>query len=369
MAEVFDEQLSLRRLAVALKREDWRMFEQGLDRLLGEIASGAPFTRHSAWQQLFAQAEAAELAESLRDRLQQASAGVLSLEVRIGEAAEETGGREAIALVATWQSSLRDPDVRAALAAWLSRGHGRAQTLLTRWLGEGRTLEAIANRANGVLSANALDLPLDEPAWIDVFYAGLRHVLAERPTAFSPKLAALIAERGLVWIVAEPAALPDAGVAPIRLAGALEAHYCHACARTTGGGDALAIACARCGAPCWPLVVPLGNAQFLPPPIRDDWARASASLRTADTWVLLDPPAPDDDGLAPWLAAHLDADTRVLVIAQDEPTLKAWQAYLSARELRAVVTSHGPAEEVLPYLLDGGVPALKASAPGRKKRR
>ncbi|HEY9724794.1 MAG TPA: hypothetical protein V6D47_22515, partial [Oscillatoriaceae cyanobacterium] len=334
MAEVFDEQLSLRRLSVALKREDWRMFEQGLDRLLEEIGARAPFSRHLEWQQLFKHAEDVALPEELRERLQEAAAGVLSLEVRIGEAAEgEESTREAIALVAVWQSSLRDAAVRAELATWLSRGRSRASALLTRWLEEGRTLEAIANRANGVLAANALDLPLDEPAWIDVFFAGLRQALSARPATISPRLAELIAERALRWIVAEPGTLPEASTAAIRLAGSLDAHYCHACAGTTPGQGALALPCARCGAPCWPLVVPLGNAQFLPPPVRNDWARAAECLRVSDTWVLLDPPAPEEDGLVPWLLTHLSAEKRVLIIAQEESTLKAWQAHLGAHEL------------------------------------
>jgi hypothetical protein len=137
---------------------------------------------------------------------------------------------------------------------------------------------------------------------------------------------------------------------------------------------ALAVACGACGAPAWPLVVPLDQPSWQPPAARALRRQAAEALRRAGTWVLVEPPDPATDPLAAWLVESLLPGKRVLVVGG--PALEAWQAFLAGHPTRAVVTSRGPADQVLGFLLQGGVPELEPAAgsrppvySGKKKKR
>lgn len=394
--DVFDEQLSLRRLHVALKRTDWRMFEQGLDRLQEEIDRRSPFRDHTAWQTFFKLASEHEaLEEALKTRLHEALTSLLSIEVAIqaptqvpAEADEQAPA--GVAIVAGWHSRLQDPALATSLDAWFTASPAakapRVEDL--------RSPQRLLNQANVALAACAAGLEGGAPGWLDRFMAWLHQVL-RAPVA--PPLGDLLAllpesgpfsiltvEPGLGWEQAYPGLRrgPDGPAGPmslVKLAGSIDWYFCHGCHALAVEDRpstlrALAVACPGCGGPAWPLVLPADKSPFMPEPLRDVWIWGAERLRAASTWVLIDPPMPDDSGLVRLLVANMQASKRVLVIG-DEPVLKAWQGFWSEQSVSTVVTSRGPADQVLGFLLQGGVPELEsvresaAAGAGKKKHR
>lgn len=396
--DVFDELLSLKRLEVALKRHDDRMFEQGLERLHTEIAAKQPFRHHQAWQALLQTATDAErLSDSLKERLREAIARVISVESRIGHAAPEPSAAEAteageetrpIALVLGWQSSLRAEGRKNEMLSWLARSGGQtaAAVAIERALrDDGLTLEQLANRANVTLAAANAGVATADAPWVDTFMAGLSRVLGEPERPPVTKLNEAIAPLGPVsLVVAEPSLAwerfygaasfrrgPDearGGMALAKLAGSVDRFYCHACYAVAtvapgSGPQPLVVACAACGAPARPLVVPTNSPHFMPFALREEWAWGESLLREAGTWVLVSPPAPVGDAVERWLLSALSGDTRVVVLSDDDAILAGWRDRLAARTEGAVVTSHGAADEVLAFLLQGSVPEPKAPEP------
>jgi hypothetical protein len=392
--DVFDELLSLRRLEVALKRGDDRMFEQGLGRLNAEIGARQVFKHHQAWQALLGAATDSEkLPDGLKDSLREAISRLIAVEARVAPAAEpasdaeapETSDARPIALVLGWHTSLRDPSRRNDLLSWLARSGGRtagAQALEAALRDEGLTLEQLMNRANVTLAAAHAGVATQDAPWVDTFLAGLSRVLGEAPAPPVAKLTEAIAPLGPVsLLVAEPSLAwetfygpqrfrlgpggPAGRMALAKLAGSIDRFYCHACyalteSGPTGGAQALVIACPGCGAPARPLVVPTNSPHFMPPALREQWAWGASLLREAATWVLVNPPAPAGDAFERWLLAELAADTRVVVLSEDDAVLKAWQDRLADAGAGAVVTSHGSPDDVLAFLLQGGVPELQS---------
>jgi hypothetical protein len=182
----------------------------------------------------------------------------------------------------------------------------------------------------------------------------------------------VVAEPSLAWERYYGAASfrrgPDearGGMALAKLSGSVDRFYCHACYAVAtvapgAGPQPLVVACAACGAPARPLVVPTNSPHFMPFALREEWAWGESLLREAGTWVLVSPPAPVGDAVERWLLAALSGDTRVVVLSEDDAILAAWRDRLAARTEGAVVTSHGAADEVLAFLLQGSVPEPKA---------
>jgi hypothetical protein len=405
---VFDEEIALRRFQVALKRADWRMFEQALERLGEEIAAHAPFSRHQAWQDFARSAnERPDLPDFLKERLRQALGSLLAVETRVvpQPAGASANAGSGVAIVVGWQSGLADPAVRQAFANWLSdpmgpHGPPAARRLLLQWLDDGLSLAAIAHRANLSLAAVGAGLGLEDPPWVDTFYAGLARALdtlaAPPLTRLGDALAGavpacvIVAEPGTIWERHYAATELDFGVGRdgphsielIKLGGSLDLFACarchHAVRCPTSGVRSLSVACPACGEPALPLVLPLDRPAFAPPGGRVAWERAAERLREAGTWVLIDPPAPAGDTLTRWLTGILTPGKRLLVVAggRSGDGLEAWQAFLAPFGPRAMVTSQGPADEVLGFLLQGGVPELEPAvsadvsfAPKKKTRR
>jgi hypothetical protein len=389
--DVFDELLSLRRLEVALKRGDERMFQQGLERLGAEVLARQPFKHHHAWQNLLASAtESDRLPEALKESLREAIARLIAVEARVAPAAPaaeeampaEAGG-QAIALVLGWHSSLRDESLRNNFLAWLGRaGQTASATLLERWLRDGLSLEQLLNRANLTLAAAHAGVVTHEAPWVDTLLAGLAQVLAAPSAPPITRLIEAIAPLGPVSVLTVEPSLSwerfygpasfrrsseGAGrVALAKLAGSVDRFYCHACYQTTevpegSGPRALVLACSQCGAPARPLLVPANSPHFFPAALREQWAWGAELLRGAATWVLVAPGAPTGDAFERWLASGLDAEKRVVVLAEDDAVLKGWQEALGERA-GTVVTSHGSPDEVLAFLLQGGVPELSTPA-------
>ncbi|MDB5099457.1 MAG: hypothetical protein JWM80_3878 [Cyanobacteria bacterium RYN_339] len=368
MAEqVFDEEIALKRFAVALKRADWRMFDQALARLDEEIAAGSPFSRHQAWQDFLRTAgERADLPESLITHFRDALGRLLAVETRVTTAPANPEGEGAVALVLAWSDGLDEPRVRLAFKAWLE-GRGAtavptARQVLSRWLAEGASLSTLAHRANLSLAAASAGLGLADAPWTTTFYAGLAQALAAGAVPPPARLAeALAGVTAATVISADPGPAWDAvelpGLELLKLGGAIDRFACPACHGDIRVPGALAVACPACGAPAWPLIVPFDQPSWQPPAVRDLRARAAAALRHAGTWVLVDPPDPTSDALAAWLVGSLTPGKRVLVVGG--PALEAWQAFLAPFQPRAVVTSRGPADQVLGFLLQGGVPELE----------
>jgi hypothetical protein len=406
--QVFDEEIALRRFQVALKRADWRLFEQALERLGEEIAAQAPFSRHRAWQD-FARAanERQDLADDLKVRLREAMGRLLSVQSRsaplvVGApVVEETG----VVLVVGWQSGLQDAAVLAAFRRWLTEGanpHGApaARRILLGWLDEGLGLAAIAHRANLSLAAAGVGLTLADAPWVDTFFAGLVVALETQEfpplTRLSEALAGvgpaclIVAEPGSVWerFYTDTSLQVGVGltgqdtVELIKLGGSLDLYACARCHQTCQGGRngprALAVVCPACSEPASPLVTPLDWPHYAPPASRAVWEQAAERLRRAGTWVLVDPPLPADDVLVAWLTGLLSPGKRLLVVAGsgNSDGLETWQDYLAPYEPRMMVTSLGPADEVLGFLLQGGVPGFAqeglptaANASKKKARR
>lgn len=400
MSEVFDESLSLKRLFVALKREDWRMFEQALEKLKQEIEADYPFQRHKDWQAFYQIAEASEpLSDALKAELADTMALLLSVEVTVPQRAEAAEA-EATAIVVGWHSTLRDPALLQAFREWLTGGVSErtasaARELIERWLADPKvTLETLVNRANLTLAAAYGGIATTDPHWVDTLMAGLSYVLTQRVE--KPPLTRLLeglppgpvslltVEPSLVWerfykelaFRRTPEEAAEGGMRLVKLAGSLDWFYCHSCfhfaSGTAGELQPLAVACPRCAAPAWPLLVPADNPHILPPAIRNIWAWGGEVLREATTWVLVDPPAPSEGSFQAWLLASASAETRVLVMGKDEQALADWRRVLEAKGVGSVVTSRGPADEVAGFLLSGGAPGMKdepvkAASGGKKK--
>lgn len=377
---VFDEEISLRRFQVALKRSDLRLFEQALERLDAEISAKAPFSRHQAWQEFARTANDREtLPEVLKERLREALGRLLSVEARVAPAAassEPEAQDDHVALVVGWQGGLDDPRVLAAFTAWVAEGGGGARPMLSRWLADGLGVGAIAHRANLAMAAAAAGLALADAPWTDTFFAGLAHALEVVTTPPLTRLAEALAGAPASVLTLDPGPAwgrhYPRGLDVLGLAGSLDVFACARCHHATSVAGAgfrpLSVACARCGAPAWPLVLPLDEPAYRPPAAVAMWERAAETLRRAGTWVIVEPPLPVGDLLAERLLPLLTPGKRVLVVADPRmpEVLDAWQAFLAPRAPRAVVTSRGPADEVLGFLLQGGVPELAAPGEGDK---
>jgi hypothetical protein len=270
-----------------------------------------------------------------------------------------------VALVNLWSDGLDEPRVRMAFKTWLdspaAAAEPAARQRLASWLAEGASMGLLAHRANLARAAASTGLTLADPPWTATFYAGLAHALASAPPA--GLAGPLTAVADAVVLTADPSPAWDTtGLAALKLGGSIDSFVCPACHAVTRAPGALAVSCTTCGAPAWPLIVPLDQHGWQPPAARDLREQAAAALRRAGTWVLVEPPDPATDPLATWLLGCLTPGKRILVVGG--PALEAWQATLADRPTRAVVTSRGPAEQVLGFLLQGGVPELEQPTPG-----
>lgn len=380
--EVFDEEIALRRFEVALKRADWRMFGDAVARLGEELEAGSPFARLADWRDLVRRAgEHEELPAELTTGLRAMVARVLDVDARVlGSPAAPAADGPALVVVDLWRSGLDAPGRLDAFRAWLGRpgaasaAAGRRQ--LQAWLDEGAALADLVARAQLALAADRAGLALAQPPFAELVFAGLR---ATADAAATPSLAeALVGQGPAVVLTGDPAPAPGTEDAmALRLGGGLDLFYCAACREAAPAPGAIVAACPECAGPAWPLVVPPGASDLLPPPLRRAWEQAADALRAAPTWVLVDPPAPDDP-LAAWVLDRLPADRRVFVVGAEDDH-RAWRLRLEAGHAAEVVTSKGPAEEQLAYLLGGAAgldaeaarpePRAGGFAPGKKKKR
>ncbi len=379
MVDVFDEEIVLRRFEIALKRADWRMFGDAVARLGEQLAGGSPFARLADWRELVRRSgEHEALPAALADALREVVARMLDVDARVlGLPAQAAPGGPAVVVVDLWRSPLLDPVLRDAFRLWLARpgaaSAAAGRRRLAAWLDDGLSLAAIATRAQLALAADAAGLAAGEPAWADVFFAGLRAVTAGVLPGPAGLTEALDGQGPVVVLTGDPVTGPAAGIEVLTLGGALDWAYCQACREAAPAAGAIVAACPTCGGPAWPLVAPTETSDWLPPPLRRTWEQAADALRAAATWVVIAPPAPDDP-LARWVLERLPADRRVFVIGGEEHQ-RAWRVRLEAAGVAALVTSKGPAADVLAYLLTGGVPAgepaeaVARSGFGKKKRR
>lgn len=389
---IFDEEISLRRLGVALKRVDWRMFEQALERLRGEVAQGSSFIRHPAWQELLKLAnEHVTLPDELKEGLRAGIAALIAVEAHVLITPPEGEAKpSAIAIVTAWTGGLQGKELAEAFRHWLDPGqaHDAARRLLADWLErDGIGLEELARRAQLALAAAAAGLTLADPPWVETFLAGLHAALADAQPPLTCLAEALDglgpativgADPGLAWEVhlaakgvpflRDPGAIPTAAGQPlhvVKLGGSLDWFYCHRCGQVAIPAGVMqprpiVVACSGCRAPAWPLVLPLERSGLTVAALEPIWTWGGQRMREAATWVLVDPPLPRPTGFAAWLVAQLGTGKRVLVVGGEDATLKAWQAHLEAHGAGTVVTSRGPADQVLAFLLQGGVPELEA---------
>lgn len=399
--EVHDEAIALRRVEVALRRADWRMFGDAAARLLEELDAGAAYARRRDWTALLEQALATEDApEAATEALRAAVARILGVTTALLDAKPPglAPGRPAVVLVDLWRGGLDDPERLAAFRDWLDRPAGAdraARRLLVSWLDtEGLTLGALAARAQLLLAAEAAGLGPAERGWLAPFFAGLRHALADVPHPL-PELATALADQGPVaWLTAEPAAAwraelavyPggalvgawDPLIAPaltlLPLAGSLDAFWCWGCrTEAVGHSHTLVLACPACGGACWPLVASPAHPEVLPAPLRAAWDQARDLVRDAATVVLIEPPADPPDG-AEWARLALREDARVLVVGSPA-SQRAWGDRLSLASREQFIGSPGPVGDVLAFLLQGGVAEVAVTAPeqrppyGKKKTR
>ena len=392
--DVHDEEIAFRRVDVALRRADWRMFGDATAKLGAELDDGAAYLRRADWTALLAQAVATEEApESATDALRAAVARILGVEATVLDARPPglTPDMPVLVLVDLWRGSLHDPERLDAFRGWLERpggGDRPARRQLLSWLDDGCDLAGLCARAQLALAADAAGLGLVVQGWVPTFYAGLAQVLAAVPHPLPDLVAALDGLGPVAWLTAEPAAgwraalaaYPgaalvgpwDALVAPaltvLPLAGSLGTCWCWACrAEVAGGPGVLAVACPACGSACWPLVGSPDQPDVLPAPLRAAWDQARDLVRAAATVVLLDPPA-DPPGAAEWARLALRDDARVVVVG-DEAAQRAWRDRLGLAHRDAFVGSPGPVADVLGFLLQGGVAEVAPARPAFSKKK
>ncbi|MGE5706906.1 MAG: hypothetical protein ACM3YO_01130, partial [Bacteroidota bacterium] len=263
------EDLCFKRLAVAHKRQDWRMYAQGLEKLTEEI--GQFKTRSAArWHRLFADAKndaafPGELLETLERLLQDL----------VPEKPPES------------------PTAPIAVIRWTQALAG-VETSIQEATGESRSLADQLDRAN-MLGALEQTAP-----WMERLYFALSRSLARgnrfKGIQTEHSVCILTDDPGLGWerlMEDEGTALDrmgtGTGIPFFKLNGSLDWFYCPRCQHLTLGHErALVFSCEECGGPGRPLIVP-SNAQFFPAPMRELWERARQTLAGARAWILIEP--------------------------------------------------------------------------------
>lgn len=363
-----DETLALRRIRVALRQRDARKLAIAIEHLAEDLDNGGRFHRLAEWSALAESARVElDLSPGLQARISEVFSRVLGQEIPADPqtASPAPGTRAVLAVVAAWDGALASEQARASCLRVLDRSTSSSVGQLRGWLGAGASVEMVASRANALLSAahlGALDRP---PPWMDALVAGL-HAASGAPDeercgfrGLSPSISAgnakalaeYLGERGGGGVLTSHVGLdwedvvnlqfrrlsfdPD-DVHLVKLAGSLDWFYCFRCVELAeAAGMPLAIACPRCGGPCWPLVAPPGNPYFSPAPLREVWGVGERVLAQAGVWIIVDPPPPRAaDAVVRWLMRRWMADKRVFVVARQTQSLEAWRAALERQGAR-----------------------------------
>jgi len=369
-----DETLALRRLRVAIRQRDPRKLAIALEHLADDLDNGARYGRADEWRALAESARLElDLSPGLAARLDEV-AGRITKPGRApatAEGAVRPRAAAGLAVVAAWDGVLASDQARASCLRVLDRSTSSSVGQLRGWLGTGASVETVASRANALLSAahlGALDRP---PPWMDALVAGIQAACAapdeERcgHLGLSPSVAeadvaslaeALRARPGAGLVTAHVGLEWEAGFAGtprrlaydpegshlVKLAGSLDWFYCFRCVELAeSAGSPLAVACPRCGGPCWPLIAPPANPYFAPAPLRDVWAVGERVLACADSWLVLDPPNPRaSDPVVRWLLRRWAPGTRVFVVSRQPPIQDAWKSALERQGGTRVMTGN-----------------------------
>lgn len=366
-----DETLALRRIRVALRQRDARKLAIAIEHLAEDLENGGRYGRLAEWSALAESAKVElDLSPGLQARVAEVVGRVLGTPRPAPTEPPSAARRSALlAVVAAWDGAMASEQARANCLRVLDRSTSSSVGQLRGWLGAGASVEMVASRANALLSAahlGALDRP---PPWMDALVAGLQAASGSPDEdkcgsrGLSPSLSTsdvrLLAEVfrgragggvltshvGLDWedVAGTPMRRltfdPD-DVHLVKLAGSLDWFYCFRCVELAeAAGMPLAIACPRCGGPCWPLVAPPGNPYFSPAPLRDVWGVGERVLAQADAWVVVDPPSPRAaDAVVRWLMRRWTPDKRVFVVARQATSLDAWRAALERQGARRIGT-------------------------------
>ncbi len=382
-----DETLALRRLRVAIRQRDPRKLAIAVEHLAEDLDNGARYLRHPEWQALSDSARVElDLSPGLMARLEEVAGRIFRTHrpVAPGDADTRPLAAVGLAVVAAWDGGLASDQARASCLRVLDRSTSSSVGQLRGWLGTGASVETVASRANALLSAahlGALDRP---PPWMDALVAGIQAAcsgpdedrcghLGLSPSLGASDLALLAdalrqrpgggivtAHVGLEWEGCLDGPLRRLAYDPdgrhlVKLAGSLDWFYCFRCVELTEvesrvgptSADAkptshpLAMACPRCGGPCWPLIAPPANPYFAPAPLRDVWAVGERVLACADTWLVVDPPNPRaSDPMVRWLLRRWSPETRVFVVSRQGPVLDAWRAALERQGSARVMTGN-----------------------------
>ena len=370
-----DETLALRRIRVALRQRDPRKLAIAIEHLAEDLDNGAKYLRLPEWSALAESAKVElDLSPGLHARIVEVVGRVLGKSRTIPPppvVRQGSGDAGVLAVVAAWGGSLTCEQARASCMRVLDRSTSSSVGQLRGWLGTGASVEMVASRANALLSAahlGALDRP---PPWMDALVAGLQAASGspdEEKCGFrglSPSLGpadvqlladffgdragggVLSAHVGLDWEDATALSLrrliydPEA-IHLVKLAGSLDWFYCFRCVELAEApGMPLAIACPRCGGPCWPLVAPPGNPYFSPAPLRDVWGVGERVLAQAGTWVIVDPPSPRAaDRVVRWLMRRWAPEKRVFVVSRQASSLDSWRSALERQGARKTGTGN-----------------------------
>lgn len=366
-----DETLALRRLQVAIRRHDHQRLATAIERLAEDLDRGAVYSRISEWQACH-DAARADLAMPplLTTRLTE----VLSRVFHAKPPARAIHGRgrlrAVLGVVAAWDGVLTSDHARATCLRVLDRSTSTPVSQLKGWFGSGASVESVASRANALLSAahlGALDRP---PPWMDALVAGLQAAASDPDEklygyrGLSPSLSAgslpsllqaleaapgggiVTSKVGMAWEDALDLPLRRLSYDPedahlVKLGGSLDWFYCFRCVELAeANARPLAIACPRCGGPCWPLVAPPSNPYFSPSPLREVWAAGERVLAKADHWVIVDPPSPRAaDPVARWIMRGWMPEKRIAVVSAQRPVLEAWRVALERQGSRRVLTA------------------------------
>lgn len=313
-----DEELCLKRLFVASKRRDWRMYAHGLTKLEEELSKGK-FFHPSRWGQVHEEAQRAEgFPKELLAELERLILPILS------QPASEKSA--AIACVAAWSGAFQ------AAQAEIERNDKNLPT---------GSLSELLDRAGGLSACG------HPPEWGDRLYSSLLKSLKPTPTIRLDRGACLLTDDpGLSWERRASAQglktdrLGEGqGFEILKLCGSIDWFYCPECkSLSTGQKGILTLACDRCLAPSRPLVVPM-HPHFFPPPMRSVWDRASRVLSSAQAFVLLEP-SPEEDFFSEFLRTHV-GDRPVLVASCRPNVIQAW-----SRRGKNFLPSPGPSEGI-----------------------
>jgi hypothetical protein len=385
-----DETLALRRLRVAIRQRDPRKLAIAIEHLAEDLDNGARYARVAEWGALSDSAMVElDLSPGLQARVSEVVSRIVGKKPPPPQPVPvPTAGRGVLAIVAAWDGALASEQSSAACLRVLDRSTSSSVGQLRGWLGTGASVEAVASRANALLSAahlGALDRP---PPWMDALVAGIQAACATPDEdrcgyrGLSPSLnksdlpalhdclklrpggGVLTSHVGLDWeeLVAAGFGSDSASASAstrwsppiefrrlaydpddfhlVKLAGSLDWFYCFRCVELAeSAGSPLAIACPRCGGPCWPLVAPPGNPYFSPAPLRDVWAAGERVVAQAETWLVVDPPSPRaSDPVVRWLMRRWTPDKRVVVVSRHGPTLESWRSAMERQGALRVAT-------------------------------